>query len=555
MRKLKPLYAGLGVLLVSGALTGCLGDNSDDNTPEADRKLGEIIKEKSLKGDPTDTAVAAGVAIPSLEDPKVKLGKMLFFSKDMSFSKDVACVSCHHPVLGAGDNLALPVGVDPVNPDIFGPGRFRKLVGSGAGTDQIPGYTSNGVVGNPAMPRNSPTVFGLAFWDKAITWDGTVFSEKGTPGKSGIDSRIIAPIDLAPVNYSPVLAGVVGTRFDFLAQTSVNYADKFDSGMLLSAGHGMFPASVKPAMRGVGYATNNPATSAPWTDLEIRKDMASRFNNATWLPMFRDAYPGIADANLATPNNISTAIASYERTMTMTLSPWRSYVKGDKSALTDSQKRGAMLFFNTKDKGGANCASCHSGDFFTDEDYYVLAVPQVGRGKADNNGGGDNNDDWGRAHVTGIETDKYAYRVPTLLNVEVTGPYGHSGVFNSLEGVIRHHLNAANSVAAFDFNAFKTWADPLAGPIDITRASSHTQLALNRLQAQRASGQDVLQDVALTDAQVSDLVNFMKALTDPCTKDKACMSKWVPSDAENAFDTQRVCPRDKDGVKLMPGSC
>ena len=92
-------------------------------------------------------------------------------------------------------------------------------------------------------------------------------------------------------------------------------------------------------------------------------------------------------------------------------------------------KSGALFF---KAKGGADCASCHSGDFFTDENYYVLAVPQVGRGKADNNGGGDNNDDWGRAHVTGIETDKYAYRVPTLLNVEMTGPYGHVGYLTRL---------------------------------------------------------------------------------------------------------------------------
>ena len=548
MKKTNPLYSGLSILLLSSVLTGC-GDDNDSVSP-TDFQLTETIKANALKGDPIETAVAAGVAIPAMTDPKVKLGKMLFFTKDMSFSKDVACVTCHHPVLGAGDNVALPIGVDAVNPDIFGPGRFRKEVAG-----QVPGFTTNGVVGNPAMPRNSPTIFGLAFWDKSITWDGTVFAEKGTAGKSGTDSRIIAPIDTSPVSYSPVLVGEVGTRFDLLAQTPISYNTKFDDGMMVSAGHGMFPASVKPAMRGVGFAGNNPATGSPWTDLEVRHAMAARFNNDTWLPMFRDAFPGIADATLVTPNRISTAIASYKRTMTMTLTPWRDYVKGNLSALTDSQKRGATLFFNTKAKGGADCASCHSGDFFTDENYYVLAVPQVGRGKADNNGGGDNNDDWGRAHVTGIETDKYAYRVPTLLNVEMTGPYGHSGVFNTLESVIRHHLNVANSVSTFDFNNFKTWADPLAGPIDITRAASHTQLALDRLKAQKAAGQETIQDITLTDSQVTDLVAFMTALTDPCTKDKTCLSKWVPTAAENAFDTQRICPRDKNGAKLMPESC
>ena len=507
MKKTNPLYSGLSILLLSSVLTGC-GDDNDSVSP-TDFQLTETIKANALKGDPIETAVAAGVAIPAMTDPKVKLGKMLFFTKDMSFSKDVACVTCHHPVLGAGDNVALPIGVDAVNPDIFGPGRFRKEVAG-----QVPGFTTNGVVGNPAMPRNSPTIFGLAFWDKSI----------------------IAPIDTSPVSYSPVLVGEVGTRFDLLAQTPISYNTKFDDGMMVSAGHGMFPASVKPAMRGVGFAGNNPATGSPWSDLEVRHE--TQFNSL-----------------LTSPNRISTAIASYERTMTMTLTPWRDYVKGNLSALTDSQKRGATLFFNTKAKGGADCASCHSGDFFTDENYYVLAVPQVGRGKADNNGGGDNNDDWGRAHVTGIETDKYVYRVPTLLNVEMTGPYGHSGVFNTLESVIRHHLNVANSVSTFDFNNFKTWADPLAGPIDITRAASHTQLALDRLKAQKAAGQETIQDITLTDSQVTDLVAFMTALTDPCTKDKTCLSKWVPTAAENAFDTQRICPRDKNGAKLMPESC
>ena len=150
MKKTNPLYSGLSILLLSSVLTGC-GDDNDSVSP-TDFQLTETIKANALKGDPIETAVAAGVAIPAMTDPKVKLGKMLFFTKDMSFSKDVACVTCHHPVLGAGDNVALPIGVDAVNPDIFGPGRFRKEVAG-----QVPGFTTNGVVGNPAMPRNSPT--------------------------------------------------------------------------------------------------------------------------------------------------------------------------------------------------------------------------------------------------------------------------------------------------------------------------------------------------------------------------------------------------------------
>lgn len=547
--------ACLVTVLMTGVLAGCSRSGGGDGKTALDNELFAEINAASLTGDPIDTAVAAGVTIPEMSDPKVILGKMLFFSKEMSFGRDDACVSCHHPVFGGGDNLALPIGVDPNNADLIGPGRIRIKVGSGAGTDQIPPYASNGVEGNPAMPRNSPTIFGLAFWDQSITWDGTVYSDKGSAGKAGTDSRIVAPIDTPPVIFSPPLTGFPGTHAALSNMVPINYSDKFGTGMLVSAGHGMFPASVKPAMRGKGYAAINPATGSAWTDLDIRKDLAARFNTSAWLPLFRTAYLGVSDTNLVTPNNISTAIAMYERTMTLTNTPWRAYVKGNLSALSDQQKRGALLFLKDAARGGANCSSCHKGDFFTDEKNYVLAIPQVGRGKADNNGSGDNNDDWGRGHVTGLDEDKYAYRVPTLLNVEVTAPYGHSGVYPTLSSIIRHHSNVANAVAAFNYTAFKAWADPPAGPIDITRASTHTDLALAKLNVQRAAGKKTIQDTNLNDAQVIDLEAFLKSLTDPCTKDKSCLAKWVPMASENTFDTQRVCPRDVGGQKLIAGSC
>ncbi len=251
----------------------------------------------------------------------------------MSFDRQVACVTCHHPVFGFGDNVAIPIGVDGNSPDHFGPGRVRVQVGTGASPEQVPPFTSNGIIGNPAIPRNFSTLFGLAFWDKSITWDGTVTSEKGTAGLAGTDSRIVAPIDQPPVNFDPVLTNSVGVRFDLAALTSIAYSAKFDASMLVSAGHGMFPASVPPAMRGKGFiagtcgsnAADNPAPSCTsgtgaaggnFTDLDIRKIIANRFNTPVWAPYFTAAF-GEATANA---NRVSTAIATYERTMTFTQS-------------------------------------------------------------------------------------------------------------------------------------------------------------------------------------------------------------------------------------------
>ena len=41
---------------------------------------------------------------------KVKLGQFLFYDKILSGNKNTSCASCHHPLAGTGDGLALPVG-------------------------------------------------------------------------------------------------------------------------------------------------------------------------------------------------------------------------------------------------------------------------------------------------------------------------------------------------------------------------------------------------------------------------------------------------------------
>jgi cytochrome c peroxidase len=178
------LVTGLCAFVLPFATTGwpsAQGGNSDT-------ELRGIIKANGLKGD----AILSRVnPIPAMDDPLVVLGKALFWTKALSADREVACVTCHHPFFGFGDNLPLPVGVDAEYPDRLGPGRKRKRTDA----DQIPVFAN----GNAPMPRNSPTTIGLAFWDQSITWDGTVYSETGTPGMSGVDGRIIAPVDTPPV--------------------------------------------------------------------------------------------------------------------------------------------------------------------------------------------------------------------------------------------------------------------------------------------------------------------------------------------------------------------
>ena len=135
--------------------------------------------------------------------------------------------------------------------------------------------------------------------------------------------------------------------------------------------------------------------------------------------------------------------------------------------------------------------------------------------------------------------EKYKFRTPTLLNVEVTGPWGHAGAYTTLENMVRHMLNPDEAIANYDLSQLDANAN-----LQVDNMLTNTQLALDQLAANRTSNvSGVHQNVEFTENDVSDLVEFMKALTDPCVKDRDCLTPWIPRTGPgpdglklNAFD-------------------
>lgn len=122
------------------------------------------------------------------------------------------------------------------------------------------------------------------------------------------------------------------------------------------------------------------------------------------------------------PNNISKAIASYERTLISGNSRFdKFYYSGDSLALTKNEKRGMDLFYNQ-----LYCASCHSGFNFSN-------------GKITNNGLYKEYLDIGKMRLTLNENDNGLFKVPTLRNISLTAPYMHDGSIARLEDVINHY--------------------------------------------------------------------------------------------------------------------
>lgn len=92
-------------------LAGC----NDSPSSADDLALKTMIEHHQLIGNPV-----ADEALPHITHKTAQLGRDLFFSKALSGSRDVACVACHHPMLGGGDNLSLPIGVEAAASDHLG---------------------------------------------------------------------------------------------------------------------------------------------------------------------------------------------------------------------------------------------------------------------------------------------------------------------------------------------------------------------------------------------------------------------------------------------------
>ncbi len=189
------------------------------------------------------------------------------------------------------------------------------------------------------------------------------------------------------------------------------------------------------------------------------------------------------------------AIASYERAQLSFDSPFDHFIAGDRSAIDDAAKRGWEIF-NTRGR----CNKCHAltetkrdVTNFTDNDFHNIgigiirhnvvalarqAVQLINSGDAaaiDRAAIQTDMSALGRFLITKKEPDTAAFKTPNLRNVLVTGPYFHDGSQETLWDVSDHYNKG----------------DGLQNPyLDVD-----------------------IQPLALTEADIDDLVAFLASLT------------------------------------------
>lgn len=136
--------------------------------------------------------------------------------------------------------------------------------------------------------------------------------------------------------------------------------------------------------------------------------------------LFDDAF---GDSEITT-DRISRALSQFVRSMLSFQSKYDVGEASNFSNFTAQELRGRQLFNSNR----ANCNNCHEGDNFVGDEpeNNGLEFPFV---------------DLGVGGVNGNQNDEGKFKMSSLRNIEVTGPYMHDGRFDTLEEVIDHYSN------------------------------------------------------------------------------------------------------------------
>ena len=137
-----------------------------------------------------------------------------------------------------------------------------------------------------------------------------------------------------------------------------------------------------------------------------------------YVDLFKKAFPG--QAKPITYDNMGTAIGAFERRL-MTPSRWDALLKGDEKALTPEEQVGLKTFLE------AGCQACHNGALLGGTTFQPLGAVKPYPRAADQ----------GRFKVTKKNPDKGLFKVPSLRNIEKTGPYFHDGQVGTIEDAVR----------------------------------------------------------------------------------------------------------------------
>jgi cytochrome c peroxidase len=363
------------------------------------------------------------------------IGNLLWFDTFTGLNDDNTCAGCHSPTSGFGDTQSIAIGID--NNGVVGPDRA-----------------------GPRNMRRTPMAINTAFFPN-LMWNSRFVSLSNDPFDNRQGFQFPAPegLLLSPLPH-------------------------------LLAAQAFIPPTERTEVAGFAF---------PGDNFDIRGEVLRRLNSSeSYRKLFGKVFREVSRGSPITFEMFGMAIAEFEFTLTFANAPIDRFARGERGAMTDAQKRGALLFF-----GRARCVECHavsgqSNEMFSDFKDHVIGVPQIAPALTNNHFDGPAaNEDFGREEITGAAADRYKFRTSPLRNVAVQPTFFHNGAFTSLEDAVRHHLNVFDSARGYSPAAQHLDGD-LAGP------TGPIEPVLARVDPVLAT------PIALTEEETRQLVDFVR---------------------------------------------
>lgn len=376
----------------------------------------------------------------NLDNRKIELGRLLWFDTIGGLNNDNTCGGCHSPTNAFGDTQSIAIGIN--NNLIVGPHRT-----------------------GPRNQRRTPIIINAAFYP-TLMWNSRFASLSGNPFDNSSGFSFPPPEQLT-LSYLPHLLD---------AQAFI-------------------PPTERVEVAGFDFPGDNFA---------IRAEVLNRLNAVPeYRKLFGKIFPAVKNGAPIDFDMFGAVIAEFEFSLVFANAPIDQFARGQENAMTEGQKRGALLFF-----GRAGCVECHrvsgnSNEMFSDFSQHVVGVPQIapqaGNPSAGNVtfDGPDQNEDFGLEQITGNPNDRYMFRTSPLRNAAMQPAFFHNGAFTRIEDAIRHHLDVKASVNSYNTTSAFVAAD-LRGPLGPMAP------VLARLDPL------LVNSVQLNTDEFSDLVDFVK---------------------------------------------
>ena len=157
------------------------------------------------------------------------------------------------------------------------------------------------------------------------------------------------------------------------------------------------------------------------TDVEMNMPHTLALDVLQSIPGYVAEFKGVFGKEQIDMDMVTSAIAAFEETLVTPNSRFDKWLKGDDKALDAKELAGYTLF---KESG---CVACHNGPAAGGTSFQRMGLvePYQSTSPAE-----------GRSAVTGVDADRFNFKVPTLRNVEMTYPYFHDGEAATLEQAV-----------------------------------------------------------------------------------------------------------------------